>query len=105
ATANLRAGRRRAGLVIDNHILTVLPPLDAVGTRSEREFGFTTERNLQPAIDLTIDCGEGWPPLFLPGYEPTRDALEARPPERLRLRIIGKRSKAYPASCQQFIFR
>ena len=79
-----------SGLVVDDGIASVGEALDAVGARHQ------PERSLAKGqVNFTADFGAR-PPLpppraAAPRHEPARNALEARPPERARLREVVKR--------------
>src|SRR4029079_10108592 len=104
AAADLRTRRRHAGLVVDDDVAAALALLDAVGARRQPQ-RVRADLDRQPAADLAIDGRERGTPLTLPAGEPARNALEARPPERLRLRIIVERCEARLAARQQFTLR
>src|SRR6478609_10383932 len=94
--AHLRLGRRRAGLVVEDGVGAVAAALDAVGACRQRE-NPGAERDFELAANFAMHGGELRPPLALPAGEPARDALEARPPECLRLRVAFQTREALPA--------
>ena len=96
--------RACAGLVVDDGVAAVLALLDAVGDGGQRELALA-DREFQLAFDFGVQRLDAGAPLAVPGGEPVRDALEARPPEGARFRIIGQRGEMFFAEREQFLQR
>src|ERR1700730_10909468 len=62
-------------------------------------------RQLPLSSGISIEPPTPTPPLRVPSHEPARDAQEARPPERLRLGVIGERGEMRAAEPAQFTGR
>src|SRR5262249_3980562 len=92
AGAHLLLGARLAGLVIDDGVMAVAALLDAVGAGDQPEVA-VLERDVDRTADLGMCARKRGAPLRVPTDEPSRDAQEARPPERPRLRIVGERDE------------
>src|SRR4029079_7254895 len=95
-------GRRRACLVVEYGVDAVAAALDAVGACRQRE-NPGAERDFELAANFAMHGGELRPPLALPAGEPARDAQEARPQERLGLRVVFQMREALPAKRNQFL--
>src|SRR6185437_7324499 len=92
--AHLRLGARRTGLVVENNVAAGAVALDAVGDAAQIEDA-VVERNVDLAANLRFDRGDAGAALALPAREPVRDALEPRPPECARFRIIFERGEMF----------
>ncbi len=88
--ANLLVGRRRAGLVVEHGVASVLEQFDAVGPHRELEL-LAAERDEDAAADLGIEPRQLGAPRGLEARQPFGDAQKARPPERPGLGEIRQR--------------
>src|SRR5262249_35852503 len=84
--ANLFVARTRAGLVIEDRVSPRDELLDPVGAGTQRQLALT-ERDLDPSRGLSRQRLDAETSFALPSGKPAGDTPEARPPERLRLRI------------------
>ena len=83
--AHLLAGRRNAGLVVEQREGAVGPMLDAVGARRQREGAAVVEVNCCLAANFRVDPRDLAAAFALPAGKPSGDAQETRPPQRARL--------------------
>src|SRR6266516_4982203 len=87
ADAHLLLARHLAGLVVENGIASVRELLDAVGAGAQREHALL-ERDFDPPGGFGGKRRSLASALAVPSGKPAGDALESRPPERARFRVV-----------------
>src|SRR5262249_29530026 len=74
ADAHLLLGRHLPGLVVEDRMAPVCKPLDAIGTRAQREYALA-DRNLDAAGNFRSELGNLRAALYLPARKPMGNAL------------------------------
>ena len=99
--ADLFAGRRLPGLVVEDRKRSVMAVFDPVGNCRQDKPALMVEQDRDFAPDLCVNGADIFAARDFPIPKPCGDALEARPPQRPRLGPLHQRLEIFLADAAQ----